>query len=215
MQIPIETREVTAALHHTSTPGSRTTCPSAPQSRLRCSCRSSSRAHWTTPLESWSPRNASPNRIWRRLLFDEGDDAARRGLATLDRNREGADHAPLVQHLLDIPAQILHVCDALTEGDSMHHEQVLLGPDVVHFLAHPLLVLACCVRPFGANRRVHRVVTRAGVGRGPSQLQLHDPFRGRAIPTRVAQEVALLVLFRPSVEEAMPSCVDDDDGTFN
>src|SRR5260221_9206020 len=123
--MPMETLLVTAARAPSCTHGSRRNCSSATQRRSRSSWRSSSGAHWMTPLESSSPRNASPNCIRPSSLVDESDDAARRGLSALDRNREGADHAPCVQHLLHVSAEVLHMCDAVTEGDAMHDEQVL------------------------------------------------------------------------------------------
>src|SRR3954447_18758403 len=146
-------------------------------------------------------------------LIDERHDAAGRRLAAFDGDRKRADQAPPPERVLDVAAHVLDVGDAGAERHAMHHEDVVLGEDVVHALGDVPLERLGRVGALVADRGVHRVVPGAAVEAGPGELHVDDPLSQAAVAARVTEVVALLVLLRAAVEVAVVTGVVDEDVT--
>src|ERR1044072_648479 len=100
-------------------------------------------------------------------LIDERHDSAGRRLAAFDGDRKRADQAAPAERVLDVAAHVLHVRDAGAERHAMHHEDVVLGEDVVHALGDVPLERLGRVGALVADRGVHRVVPGAAGEGGP------------------------------------------------
>src|SRR5579884_3989633 len=127
-------------------------------------------------------------------LVNERNDAAGRSLATFDRNREGTDQAAATEHLLDVAAHVLHMQDPARERHPVHDEDVVLRKNLLQLDSLLTLEATRGIGTLEADRGVHRVVGRPGVKPGPGELHLHQPLCKLAVPPRMTQEIALLVL---------------------
>src|SRR5467141_2155952 len=81
-------------------------------------------------------------------LVENRDCAAQRGLAALETPREAAELDLLVEHVVDLPAQVFDVDDVVRKQKGMH--DLVVGPreDLVEALAELFLSL---LRLVGAN----------------------------------------------------------------
>src|ERR1700686_2870372 len=111
-----------------------------------------------------TPRRRLPARGTRKAaasLFQHGDGPAKCGLAALEPPREAAELDLLVQHLVDLPAEILDVDDVVREQQRVHDLVVGLWKNLVKAPSQLLLGLFSFVRADAPDDRVHRMVRAA------------------------------------------------------
>src|SRR5262245_56872120 len=78
------------------------------------------------------------------------------------------------------------------------------------FLLEPLRE----IRPHVADRRVHRVVARAGVDAPPRDLHIVHPLRQLTRAPGMHTEIPRQILLRLALVVAVVACVEDQDVTF-
>src|SRR6266851_523638 len=128
-----------------------------------------------------------------RVSLDYGHCAARRCLAALEPPWEASEHDLLVEHLINVTAEVLDVDHVVGKKQRVHDLVVGLRKDFVEAATELLLRLFGLVGPDAADDRVHGVVGAAGVDRDPPHTALQHPLGERARRTRVADEVFGLV----------------------
>src|SRR5260370_11473862 len=143
--------------------------------------------------------------------------AAGRCLAALEPPWEASECDLLVEHLIDVTAEVLDVDHVMWKKQRVHDLVIGLRKNFVEAAAELLLSLLGLVGPDAADDRVHRVVRAAGVDRDPPHPALQHPFGERTGRSRVANEVLRLVDMGPvgPVLGIVPviSGVDDQDVT--
>src|SRR6266851_10520480 len=91
-------------------------------------------------------------------FFEDCDRTAQGSLAALEPPREAAQLDLLVQHLIDLPSQVLDVDDVVREQKRVHDLVVGLRKDLVEAPAQLPLSLVGLVRTDAPDDGVHRVV---------------------------------------------------------
>src|SRR5712691_1581228 len=158
---------------------------------------------------------------------EECDDTTRTSFEPLVAPREGADEGALVEHQLDIAAQVLGVQQPFLERPVVEREHV--GGDLAarflvrvleraeefrRRLAVPLGELRREIGAHVADRRVHGVVAGAGVHGPPADLLLAHPVQRVEVRPGVVAEVLHQILFRLSLVVAMPAGVQNQNVTL-
>src|SRR3981081_4641975 len=91
-----------------------------------------------TPRPPWPARGT---RKAAASLVQDRNRAAQRRLTALETPRKAAELNLLVQHLVDLPAQVFDVDDVVRKEQRVHDLVVGLGKDLVETLAQLLLRL--------------------------------------------------------------------------
>src|SRR5216683_192396 len=125
--------------------------------------------------------------------LDDRDRAARRRLAALEAPRKASEQDLLVEHLIDVAAEVLDVDHVVRKKQRVHDLVVGFREDLVEAAAELLLGLLGADTP---DHRVHRVIGAAGVHRYPPHAASQHPFRESAGRPWVADEVFGLVNLR-------------------
>src|SRR5690349_6125321 len=159
-----------------------------PASTLASSSEASSEHASSIDLGAWYSNGAG-----FKSVFDHGDGAAQRRLATLEAPRKAAEEDLSVEHLVQPAAQVFDVDDVVWKQQRVHDLVVGLGKQLVQAAAQLLFRLFGFVVADAADHRVHRVVGAARVDGDPSDAAVEGPFGKRACRPRVADEVARLV----------------------
>src|SRR6266508_3704480 len=150
--------------------------------------------------------------------IEERDDAARTAFEALVTPRERADQGALIEHQLDVAAEIFGVQQALLERPIVEREHV--GDDFApgflvrvferaeefrRRLAVALGELRGKVGAHVADRGVHGVVARAGIHGPPLDLLLQHPVHGVEVRAGVEAEILHQVLLRLALVVAVPA----------
>ena len=121
----------------------------------------------------------------------------------------------LVQHLVDLAAQVLDVDDVVREEQRVHDLVVGLGEDLVKAPTQLLLRLLGLVGADAPDHGVHRMVGAAGVDRDPAHAALHHPLgecAGRpGMPDEIGGLVRLRAIHPVLGIELVVARVDDED----
>src|SRR5882672_350233 len=128
--------------------------------------------------------------------FDDCDGAAQGRLAALETPWKTAELDLLIQHLVDLPAQVLDVDDVVRKQKGVHDLVVGLRENFVQALVELLLRLFRLVGAYPPDDGVHRVVGAAGVDGDPAHAALEHPFGEGAGGPGVTDEVPRLVSLR-------------------
>src|SRR5437660_7504058 len=127
------------------------------------------------------------------ISFQHRDGAAQRGLAALEAPREAAKLDLPIEHLVDLPTQVLDVDDVVREEQRVHDLVVGLREDLVEAAAQLLLRLFSLVRANAADDSVHGMVGAARVDGDPAHAAILHPLRERTGGTGMTDEIAGLV----------------------
>src|ERR1700692_1460846 len=143
------------------------------------------------------------------VLLDalETDDPARTGLEPFIAPRESADDGPLVQHQLDVAADVFRMNEPLlkclrVKGKIILHDLSaralvrvrVLSEEVVAAHSDLSLELLCEVRPHASDRGVHRVIAGTAINSEPFDFLLQHPVEKLLLPARVHAEVLHQIL---------------------
>src|SRR4030088_1310048 len=152
----------------------------------------------------------------------EGDDAARAALQALVAPRKSADEAALVQHELDVAADILGMKQPFLECPTVEREHIgnhlasgflvrvfETAEELRRGLAVQLGELRGEVGPHVADGRVHGVVAGARIHAPPLDLLLQHPMQGVEVRPRVIAEVLHEILFGLALVVAVPAGMQD------
>src|SRR6266550_67820 len=143
-----------------------------------------------TPHRPWSGRGT---RTAAASLVEDCDDAAQRRLTALETPREAAELDLLVQHVVDLPAQVFDVDDVVRKQKGMHDLVIGPGEDLVEALAELFLPYLRLVRANPPDDGVERMIRAACVDCDPADTALEHPLGKSACGPRVTDEVPGLV----------------------
>src|SRR6266550_4281655 len=142
------------------------------------------------PLQpSW----ARGTRTAAASLVKHRDGSAQGGLAALEAPREAAEPDLAVQHLVELPAEVLDVDHVVRKKQRVHDLIVLLREDLVEAAAQLLLRLLRLIGADAPDHGVHGMVGASCVDREPAHAALQNPFREGPRRTRMADEISRLV----------------------
>src|ERR1700722_9804938 len=160
------------------------------------------------------------------VLLDalKADDPARTGLKPFIAPRESADDGTLVQHQLNVAADVFRVNEPLlkclrVEGKIILHNLSaralvrvrVLSEEVVAAHADLSLKLLGEVRPHASDRGVHRMVAGTAINSEPFDFLLQHPVEKLLLAARVHTEVLHQILLRFALPIAVPAGMDDKD----
>src|SRR5271166_376630 len=150
----------------------------------------------------------------------EADDPAGAGFQTFVAPRKGADEETLVEHFLDVSADILGLDQPLREGVAVEREHVFgdmtarllvdiaeIAEEILAALADPFLKTLGQIGPHQAYRRIHRMIAGAAIDAEPFDLLLQHPFEQFDLPTWMHAEITHQVLLGLALPIAVPAGV--------
>src|SRR5262245_57405573 len=156
--------------------------------------------------------------------LEEGDDTAGTTFESLIAPGKRPNQRALVEHELDVAAEILGVQQSLLEGPVVKRKHVGHDPafgllvdvfegaeELARRLAVELDELRGQIWPHGADRSVHGVIARSRVHAPPLDLFFQHPMQGVEIGARVVAEVFHEILPRLALVMAMPTRVQKQD----